>query len=156
VRQNTNSAQIEHREVSPLITSAEIRDALEERYPEVTDPEFNLEHTGIAHEHPLIAIGVVLISSIVLATTDPVRLMEYTKYSERFVRAVAANMQISGLWKNDKYDCSDWECGQLLPSLENRKFWDHVLIGEGSLWKCGTHSQLTRHTDVILWRDKLT
>jgi hypothetical protein len=64
VRQNTNSAQIEHREVSPLITSAEIRDALEERYPEVTDPEFNLEHTGIAHEHPLIAIGVVLISSI--------------------------------------------------------------------------------------------
>ena len=143
MRQNTNSAQIEHREVSPLITSAEIRDALEERYPEVTDPEFNLEHTGIAHEHPLIAIGVVLISSIVLATTDPVRLMEYTRYSERFVRAVAANMQISGLWKNDKYDCSDWEC-------------DHVLIGEGSLWKCGTHSQLTRHTDLIFWRDKLT
>ncbi len=156
MRQNTNSAQIEHREVSPLITSAEIRDALEERYPEVTDPEFNLEHTGIAHEHPLIAIGVVLISSIVLATTDPVRLMEYTRYSERFVRAVAANMQISGLWKNDKYDCSDWECGQLLPSLENRAFWDHVLIGEGSLWKCGTHSQLTRHTDLIFWRDKLT
>ena len=79
MRQNTNSAQIEHREVSPLITSAEIRDALEERYPEVTDPEFNLEHTGIAHEHPLIAIGVVLINYNLIATKYTVRIIEYKK-----------------------------------------------------------------------------
>ena len=44
-----------------MITAAEIRDALEHRYPEVTDPEFNLERSGVAHEHPLIAIGVVLL-----------------------------------------------------------------------------------------------
>jgi len=138
-----------------MLTAAEIRDALERRYPEVTDPEFNLEHSGVAHEHPLIAIGVVLISSIVLATTDAVRLAEYTRYSERFVRAVAANMEISGLWKKDSYDCSDWECGQLLPSQENRAFWDHVLIGEGSLWKSGTHSRLTRDSSLLFWRDKL-
>jgi hypothetical protein len=139
-----------------MIPAAEIRDALERRYPEVTDPEFNLEQSGVAHEHPLIAIGVVLISSIALATTDPVRLAEYTRYSERFVRAVAANMEISGLWRDDKYDCSDWECGQLLPFPENRAFWDHVLIGEGSLWNSGTHSRVTRDSGLIFWRDKLS
>ena len=132
-----------------MITAAEIRDALERRYPDVTDPDFNLQHSGVVHEHPLIAIGVVLISSNILATTDPVRLVEYTRYSKRFVRAIAANMEISGLWRNDKYDCSDWECSQLLPSPENRAFWDHVLIGEGSLWKRGTHSRLTRDSCLI-------
>jgi hypothetical protein len=137
-----------------MITAAEIRDVLEGCYPEVTDSEFNREHSGVAHEHPLIAIGVVLISSIVLATTDPVRLVEYTKYSERFVRAVAANMQISGLWRNDKYDCSDWQCGQLMPAPENRAFWDHVLIGGGSLRKSGMHTQLTEDSSLIFWRDK--
>jgi hypothetical protein len=138
-----------------MLTATEIRDALQERYPEVTDPEFNLEHSGLAHEHPLIAIGVVLISSVVLGTTDPVSLVEYTSYSERFVRAVAANMQISGLWRDDKYDCSDWQCGQLIPSAENRAFWDHVLIGEGSLWKSRTHSKLTRNSGLLFWRGKL-
>jgi hypothetical protein len=138
-----------------MITAAEIRDLLEGCYPEVTDPDFNLEHSGVAHEHPLIAIGVVLISSIALATTDPARLVEYTRYSERFVRAVAANMEISGLWRNDRYDCSDWECGQLMPAAENRAFWDHVLIGEGSLWNIGRHSQLTRDSGFIFWQDKL-
>ena len=137
-----------------MITAVEIRDALEERYPDVTDSEFNLEHSGFPHEHPLIAIGVVLISSIVLDTTNPVRLVGYTGYSERFVRAVAANMQISGLWRDDNYDCSDWQCGQLMPPPENRCFWDHVLIGEGSLWKSASHSQLTRDSSLIFWRDK--
>ena len=138
-----------------MLTAAEIRDALERRYPEVTDPEFNLEHSGVAHEHPLIAIGVVLISSIVLATTDAVRLVELTSYSERFVQTVAANMQISGLWRDGKYDCSDWQRGQLMPAPENRAFWDHVLIGEGSLWKRGSHAQHTEDSGLIFWRDKL-
>ncbi len=31
-----------------MITAAEIRDALEERYPEVTDLEFNIKHSGFA------------------------------------------------------------------------------------------------------------
>jgi hypothetical protein len=138
-----------------MLTAAEIRDVLEECYPEVTDPEFSLEHSGVAHEHPLIAVGVVLISSMVLGTTNPARLVEYTRYSDRFVRAVAANMQISGLWRDDKYDCSHWQCGQVMPPPENRAFWDHVLIGEGSQCKSETQSQLTVDSALIFWQDKL-
>ena len=75
----------------------EIREALEKSYPDVTDLEFSIEHSGSAHEHPLIAIGVLLISSIVLETTAPAKLAEFTRYSERFMLAVARNMEISGL-----------------------------------------------------------
>ena len=53
-----------------MMTAKEIRDALESLYPDVTDSEFNLAYSGFAHEHPQIAIGVVLISAIVLGTTD--------------------------------------------------------------------------------------
>jgi|SRR5215467_5905317 len=57
-----------------MTTAQEIRDALESRYPDVTDSEFNIAQSGFAHEHPLIAIAVVLVSSIVLGTTDPAEL----------------------------------------------------------------------------------
>ena len=104
----------------------EIREALEKSYPDVTDLEFSIEHSGSAHEHPLIAIGVLLISSIVLETTAPAKLAEFTRYSERFMRAVARNMEISGLWANDRYDCWSWSRGEHVPQPENREFWDHA------------------------------
>src|SRR5215469_12406333 len=126
-----------------MTTAKEIRDALESSYPDVTDSEFNIAQSGFAHEHPLIAIGVVLISSIVLGTTDPVELERFTRYSKRFVRCVAGNMENSGLWKDNKNDCSEWYCDQLIPPPENRMFWDHVLIGEDSLRKSEAHSQVT-------------
>jgi len=40
-----------------MMTAKEIRDALESRYPDVTDSEFNIAQSGFTHEHPLIAIG---------------------------------------------------------------------------------------------------
>jgi hypothetical protein len=92
------------------MTAIEIREALEKCYPDVTDLESSIKYSGFAHEHPLIAIGVLLISSIVLETTAPSKLARFTRYSERFVRAVARNMEISGLWANDKYDFSSWYC----------------------------------------------
>jgi hypothetical protein len=53
----------------------------------------SIEPSDFAHE---IAI-VVLISSLVLGTTDPTKLAEFTKYSERFVGAIAFNMESCGL-----------------------------------------------------------
>jgi len=52
-------------------------------------------------------------------------------------------------------DCGLIMSGQLVPPPENRIFWDHVLIGEGSLRKREAHSQLTRDSGLIFWRDKL-
>jgi hypothetical protein len=138
------------------MTAEEIRDALEECFPDVTDLEFNLAHSGFAHEHPEIAIGVVLISSIVLGSTDPARLAQHTRYSESFVRAVATNMENSGLWKDGKYDSSSWYRSDLIPQREDGGFWDDVLIGEGSLFRSEANPDLAQDSSLIFWQDKLT
>ena len=49
---------------SKTMTAIEIREALEKCYPNVTDLEFSIKHSGFVHERPLTAIGVLLISSI--------------------------------------------------------------------------------------------
>ena len=54
-------------------TAEDIRRALEMRYPD-DDGGFILEHSGFIHEHPMTALGVVLISSMVLGTTDVIAL----------------------------------------------------------------------------------
>src|SRR4051794_4102703 len=41
-----------------------IRSAFDRRYPDVEDDQFSIERSGFIHEHPLTAIGVVLISSM--------------------------------------------------------------------------------------------
>jgi hypothetical protein len=63
-------------------TLEEIRRAFEVRYPDVDDEQFSIEHSGFVHEHPMTAIGVVLISSAVLGTTDVDRLAEFTRNLE--------------------------------------------------------------------------
>jgi len=55
-------------------TAEDIRRAFGMRYPDVDDDQFSIEHSGFVHEHPMTAIGIVLISSIVLGTTDVKRL----------------------------------------------------------------------------------
>jgi hypothetical protein len=77
------------------MTAKEIREALERCYSDVTDNEFTIEQSGFAHDHPLIAMGVNFICSMVRKTTDPAKLAQFTRDSERFVRAVARNMEIS-------------------------------------------------------------
>lgn len=117
-----------------LKTVEDIRRALIDYYPDVNYDEFSIEHSGFAHDDVMFAIGVVLISFIVLGTTDPVKLAEFTNYSERFVHAVAINMESCGLRKDDKYDCSSWFSGDLMPSKEPEgwRFGEHVLIVGGS------------------------
>ena len=68
-------------------TVEDMRKAFTTRYPEVDDDEFSAKKSGFVHENPITAIGIVLISSIVLGTCDPTKLAGFTKYSERFIRA---------------------------------------------------------------------
>lgn len=60
-------------------TAEDLRKAFTDRYPDVEDHEFSLEHSGFEHEHPLTAIAVVLLSAILLGTTNANKLVEFTK-----------------------------------------------------------------------------
>lgn len=102
------------------------------------------------------AIGVILISAIILGTTDTKSLSRYTKYGQRFVQAVARNMESSGLWRNGRYDSSSWYYGDPLPQPEGRAFWDHVLIGEGSLSMRNADRSVIQGSGLIFWQGKLT
>lgn len=139
-----------------LKTAWDIRTALKERYPDVDDDDFALAHSGHVHENPMTAIGVVLISSLVLGTTDVDLLCEFTKYSRRFIEAIARNTENSGLWKGGKYDCGRWSSGNLLPRSqhEDDEFWNHIEVAAGSSFTKDSKSFEAEHADVIFWNEK--
>ena len=87
----------------------------------------------------------------------PSKLVQFTKYSKRFVCAIAVNVENSRLWNYDKYDRSSWSSGNLLPrnEREERAFWDHVLIAEGSLHSADANGAIVEDTILIFWDDKL-
>ena len=138
-------------------TAEEIRTAFRMRYPDVDDDLFSLKHSGFVHEHPMTAIGVVLISCIVLNSTDVNRLSDFTRYGKRFIRVIAANMENSGLWKDGKYDCSGWSSGNSLPrdQHEDDEFWNHIQVAEGSVWMKNARSLESEDACAVFWNEKL-
>jgi hypothetical protein len=137
-------------------TAEDLRTAFTARYPDVEDNDFSLEHSGFGHEHPLTAIAVVLLSAVVLGTTDVNKLVEFTKYSARFVGAIALNMENSGLWQDGKYHSSTWSSHSVLPINENEDacFWDHILIAEGSQWAADAKTDSGLDSSMIFWNEK--
>lgn len=138
-------------------TAEEIRVAFRMRYPDVDDEVFSLNHSGFVHENPMTAIGVVLISSVVLNTTEVNRLADFTRYSKRFIRVIGSNMENSGLWKDGKYDCSGWSSGNSLPrnQHEDDEFWNHILVAEGSLSTENAGSYESEDAGMVFWHEKL-
>lgn len=126
------------------------------RYPDVDDDQFSIDHSGFIHENPMTAIGVVLISSIVLGTTDADRLAEFTKYGKPFIRAIAVNMENSNLWRDGKYDCAGWSCGNLFPrdEKEDHEFWEHISIADGSMWSADAKSLQSEDAGAVFWTMK--
>jgi hypothetical protein len=140
-----------------MTTAEDIRTAFGMRYPDVDDDQFSIEHSGFAHENPLTAIGIVLISSAVLGTTDVDRLAGFTKYGREFIRVIACNMENSRLWRDGKYHCAWWSCGNLLPRGENgdSEFWDHIQIAEGSMWTAEAEPLLRHDAGAVFYNLKL-
>ena len=138
-------------------TVESIRNAFKTRYPDVDDDEFSFTYSGFIHENPMTAIGVVLVSCVVLGTTDVNRLAEFTKYSQRFIGAIAANMENNSLWKDGKYLCEAWSSGNMLPrdEEEDHEFWEHIDIADGSSWEPNAKSSLSLDAGAIFWNEKL-
>ena len=152
-----NASRELNSEDGQMKTAEDIRRALQARYPDVEEDESAIELSGFIHENPFTAIGVVLISAALLGTTDVDRLAAFTRYSRAFIRAIAWNMENSGLWKDGKYNCSDWSAsGNLLPrnEHEDHEFWDHISIGEGSMWNKDANSHDSVDSCKIFWDTK--
>jgi hypothetical protein len=57
-------------------------------------------------EHPMTAVGIVLLGAALLQIDSPRSLMSFTGYSFQFVSAIVLNMLNNRLWTNGRYDHS--------------------------------------------------
>jgi hypothetical protein len=82
-------------------------------------------------EHPVTAVGVVLLAAAVFEITDEEALVRLTAYPRPFVAAILINLRGNGVLKNGLYDCSEW----LSPdkAIDDEGFW-------GAYRSCMRHS----------------
>jgi len=139
-----------------MMTAKEILQALKDRYPDPEDDQVSIQFSGYVHEHPMTAIEVVLISSIVLGTTEVNKLAEFTGYSKRFIGSIASNMENNRLWEDGTYKYEGWSSGNLLPrnQHEESEFLDHVSIAEGTCWTQDAKSADSVDPCAIFWNEK--
>lgn len=75
-------------------------------YPDVENGRID----KASYEHPMTAVGIVLLSAAFLGTTAGSQLMAFTGYSGPFASAIALNMLNNRLWIDGRYDL---DCGML-------------------------------------------
>ena len=114
-------------------------------YPDVEDGRDD----DLACEHPLTAIGVVLLSAAVLETVDAGRLTRFTRYSRHFISAINLNMQNNKLWAGGHYDTSAWLSAD--GSIDERELWEHVEIASGSQWMPEGDTNISIDTCQLYW-----
>src|SRR5215471_17850007 len=91
-------------DVDRLLTLADIRPFIQTMFPSVEDDR---DDDG-PYEHPMTAVGLVLMSAATMGTTEPMKLILFTGYSRAFIAAIALNMQNNQLWLDDRYDVLNW------------------------------------------------
>lgn len=111
--------------MSKCFTCLDLREIMELLYP---DEEGEKDHS----EHPVTAVGVVLLSMATLGASDVGKLIHFTSYSREFISAILLNMQNNKLWIDGSYDASAWLSSD--GSIDNSHFWDHIDIACGTLW----------------------
>jgi hypothetical protein len=89
--------------VSKIFTTADLQQNMEVLYPDVEDDRKH-EH----YEHPMTAVGIVLLSAALLETVKASSLARFTLYSCHFISAINLNMQNNKLWVDGRYDSSAW------------------------------------------------
>ena len=83
-------------------------------------------------EHPLTAVGVVLLTAAILGISDAGKLIHATRYSRDFISAILLNMQNNKLWTEGGYDASAWLSADGI--INGDCLWEHIDIASGMLW----------------------
>jgi hypothetical protein len=122
----------------------DIRRKFNLKYP---DPE---DQPG--HEHPMDAVGIVLLSSAILGTANVEKLVKFTGYSSTFISAIAFNMENNKLWVDGEYrEEQYWRWFSPDGSVEDQEFWENIGIACGEVWVPEAHSEDSMDTCKIYW-----
>src|SRR5215469_4538292 len=99
-RPRTTSLHLRHRKTDMRMkpTGDNLRELMTTMYPDVDD----------GSEHPMTAVGTVLLAAGIFGITDEEALVRLTGYPRPFIVAIIFNLQGNRVWTSGSYDCSEW------------------------------------------------
>jgi len=119
--------------MSQAFRATDLKGMMHAMYPDVENGRID----KASYEHPMTAVGIVLLSAAFLGTTAGRRLMAFTGYSGQFVSAIAFNMLNNRLWIDGRYEHSSWWLKN--GTIGAEQLWEHIEMACGMLFAgcCG-------------------
>jgi len=114
--------------MSQAFRATDLKGMMHAMYPDVENGRID----KASYEHPMTAVGIVLLSAAFLGTTAGRRLMAFTGYSGQFVSAIAFNMRNNRLWIDGRYEHSSWWLKN--GTIGAEQLWEHIEMACGMLW----------------------
>jgi hypothetical protein len=104
------------------------------------------------YEHPMTAVGLVLMSAAFMGTSETTKLILFTGYSRAFVSAISSNMQNNQLWEDCQYDASPW----LSPngSIDAECLWTHIEVACGNEWMPQASLETSADPCAVYWDER--
>jgi hypothetical protein len=93
-----------------------LRELMRAMYPDVDD----------GSEHPMTAVGVMLLAAGLLEITDEEALVRFTRYPKAFIFAIVFNLRENRIWNNGSYDSSGWLSST--GAIDGEALWNHVEV----------------------------
>jgi hypothetical protein len=118
---------------------------MREMFPDVDDENHR-------YEHPMTAVGIVLLSAAFLESIDTRRLATFTGFSRAFISAIALNMANNRLWTAARYDCSDWLV--FCEVIDKDQLWDHIEIACGDMWMPEVDTEISANPCKLYWDER--
>src|SRR5215831_12998755 len=129
--------------MSHVFKARDLKGMMHSMYPDVEDGRVDKAN----YEHPMTAVGIVLLSAAFLVTTAERQITAFTGYSGQFVSAIALNMLNNRIWTDRGYDHSPWllEDG----TIEAEQLWEHIEMACGMLWMPNAATEFSVDTCIL-------
>ena len=134
--------------MSKLLAVKDLRPILQAMYPDVEDGRDDNEN----YEHPLTAVGLVLMSAAIIGTTEAAKLTLFTGYSRSFISAITLNMRNNHLWIDSRYDVSTWLSSD--GTIDADALWTHIEIACGNEFVPAAHPHLSSDPCMVYWDER--
>ena len=131
-----------------VFTVADLRPIMQVMFPAVEDERDDNEK----YEHPMTAVGLVLLSAAIISTTEATKLVLFTGYSRPFISAITFNMQNNQLWVGGRYDASTWL--SLDGTIDAECLWTHIEVACGDQWMPAADPDVAADTCMVYWDER--
>jgi hypothetical protein len=134
--------------MSKLLIVSDLRPILQAMYPDVEDGREDHEN----YEHPMTAVGLVLMSAAIMDTTQAAKLIRFTGYSRLFLSAITFNMQNNQIWIDGRYDASTWLFRD--GTIDAEELWTHIEIACANQWVPDADPHLAADPCKVYWDER--